>query len=75
MPRYFFHTHDADDEVGIELPDAHKAWEQAVMACSDMLSEADGELIPNSTLTMNVTDEAGEPIAQMRFSARAFVKL
>lgn len=72
MPRYFFHVHDSadiPDDGGTELADRNAAWGEAIRAGGEMLKDLDGRFNPASEWRMEVSDEAGNPVFTLRFSA------
>ena len=76
MPRYFFHLNRNDkaglDNDGLIFLDHQAAWEEATMACGEMIRTIDGHLQPGAGWRMEVTDEAGRLIYRLRFIAESF---
>lgn len=71
MPRYFFHTDGSapfHDATGVDLADDDAAWSQAVVAFGELLRDIDGKLPDGEEITITVVDEAGRPIATLRFA-------
>ena len=73
MPRYFFHVRDGKglpDTEGSELPDLNAVRTEALKASGEMLRDSKGraEFWSGDDWTMNVTDEAGQPVLTLRFS-------
>jgi len=75
MPRYFFHLNRHDKPVldinGLTFLDHQAAWEEATMACGEMIRTIDGQLQPGESWEMEVTDEAGKLIYRLRFIAES----
>ena len=72
MPRYYFHIyHDQPqrDYVGTELPDKHRAWEEATVRAGRTLQGLDGNLKPGHEWRMDVTDEFANPLYVLHISA------
>ena len=76
MPRYFFHLRRHDvvdvDNHGLTFRDLQAAWEEATMACGEMIRTIDGHLQPGEGWEMEVTDEAGKLIYRLRLIAESF---
>ena len=76
MPRYFFHlirnNETGLDNDGLTLLDHQAAWEEATMACGEMIRTIDGYLQPGDGWQMEVTDEVGKLIYRLRFIAESF---
>jgi hypothetical protein len=73
VPRYFFHIRDGrdyPDDEGTELPDLAAVRTEALKASGEMLRDSKGraEFWSGDDWTMNVTDEAGQPVLTLRFS-------
>jgi hypothetical protein len=71
MPRCFFHSHDGTDQPddeGMEFPDFRAAHSEAVRACGEMVRDIDGDLPVGSEWRMDVSDETGRTILNLRFS-------
>ena len=76
MPRYFFDL-NRNEEAGVDIDgltflDHQAAWEEATMACGEMIRTIDGHLQPGAGWRMEVTDEAGKLIYRLRFIAESF---
>jgi hypothetical protein len=72
MPRYYFHIHherEIRDIDGTELPDKHRAWEEATVRAGKTLQGLDGDLRPGHEWRMNVTDEFANPLYVLLISA------
>jgi hypothetical protein len=69
MPRFFFNVHIVDKE-GMELPGPDEARSQAIIASSEMMRDKGREFWPGTEWTMQVTDEEGETVCVLKFSAR-----
>ena len=76
MPRYFFHFNRNDkallDIDALTFLDHQAAWEEATMACGEMIRTIDGHLQPGAGWRMEVADEAGKLIYRLRFMAESF---
>jgi len=76
MPRYLFHIHDDEDfedfpdNEGNVLPDAAAARAQAVVTAGAMLREKGETFWGGTEWRMNVVDEAGQTVCELRFSAK-----
>ena len=73
MPRYFFHVRDGKDlpdTEGSKLPDLNAVRDEALRASGEMLRDSNGsaEFWSGDDWIMNVTDEAGQPVATLRSS-------
>lgn len=71
MPRFFFHLDDAGyqlkDEEGMALPDAEAAWYQAVRSARELI-RADLHLGSSwRGRRVEIEDEQGFPVHQVRF--------
>ena len=76
MPRYFFHLHDSRDirdHEGVDLPDMQAVRAEAIRAAGEMLRDLDGRLT-GEEWRMDVTDEAGQPVLTLHFSAIEHVR-
>jgi hypothetical protein len=75
MPRYLFHLNRSDeadrDSDGLTFLDHQAAWEEATMACAEMIRTIDGHLQPGKGWQMEVTNEAGK-LYRLRFIAESF---
>lgn len=70
MPRFFFHVYDDDvayDDEGRDFPDAEAAKREAIKGACELMCEQlrKGSLALNHRVV--VEDEAGNPVATMRF--------
>jgi hypothetical protein len=73
MPKYFFNFWDDEqriDNVGEELPDRHAAWKEASETLSRIIQDIDGNLRPDRPYRLEVIDEAGTPIFEMKVTAK-----
>jgi len=65
MPRYYFNVLNVTpsvDEFGEELPDNEAAWREATLIAGDLFKDIDGKFRPGQEWTLEVTDEARNPI-------------
>jgi hypothetical protein len=72
MPRYFFHVIDgytARDTDGTELPDIYAAQEQALYMSGEILRDMGGKFWNGTEWKLEVTDEHGQMLFALRFSA------
>ena len=72
MPRYFFHVQDGAriiDEEGTVLPGLTEARAQAIITSGEMLKENGRGLWGGIEWRMWVTDEAGDTVCALRFTA------
>jgi hypothetical protein len=72
MPRYFFHVTDGyseRDTEGTELPDIYAAQHQAVRTSGELLRDMGGEFWNGTEWKLEVTDEQGQTLLTLRFSA------
>jgi hypothetical protein len=72
MPRYFFHVHDGQDfpdDEGTVLANTEAARKESMVAAAEMLRDAALNLWTGEEWTMNVVDETGQPIFNLKFSA------
>lgn len=73
MPRYFFHVHDEldlPDNLGVELTDEAAAQSQAIIAAGEMLREMGRNHWNRSEWAMDVVDERGTQVCQLKFQAK-----
>lgn len=73
MPRYFFHIidgRDAPDETGTELEGPAEARLQALNTTGQLLREGGDEFWSGHEWRMHVTDDRGEELFVLCFSAR-----
>jgi len=73
VPRYFFHVRDGrdyPDDEGSEFPDLPAVRAEAIRSSGEMLRDNKGvdDFWTGHDWTMNVTDEAGQPVLTLRFS-------
>jgi hypothetical protein len=77
MPRFFFHVidgySDRDDE-GTELPDIFTAQDQAVKMTGEILRDLGAKIWNGAEWSLEVTDESGETLFILRFSAEEFTR-
>jgi hypothetical protein len=78
MPLYFFNFSNGPtpeplpfENEGLELDDNDAAWEEATIACGEMLREMDGSLRPGDGWKMQVTDADGKTIFALSFTTEA----
>lgn len=72
MPRYFFHVTDGystRDDEGTELPDIYTAQDQAIRTSGELLRDMGGEFWNGTEWKLEVTDEQGQTLLTLRFSA------
>lgn len=72
MPRYFFHVIDgysACDDEGTELPDIYAAQHLAIRTSGELLRDMGGEFWNGTEWKLEVTDEQGQTLFTLRFSA------
>ena len=55
-----------------ELPDRHAAWKEAAETLSRIIQDIEGNLRPDQPYRLEVTDDAGDPVFEMKMSARRF---
>jgi hypothetical protein len=72
VPRYYFHVsypEDAHwvDAEGVELTDEDAAWQEATIACGQMIRDMDGALQQNTQWRMHVTDAGGATLFRLHF--------
>jgi hypothetical protein len=73
MPRFFFNVRDGvdlPDEEGMELPGPDRARSQAIVTAGEMMRDKGRELWPGTEWSMQVTDERGDTVCILKFSAR-----
>jgi hypothetical protein len=72
MPRYFFHVMNGveivDDE-GTELAGLAEARAEAIVTSGEMLKDLGGKFWSNGQWQIRVTDEAGDKVCALTFSA------
>lgn len=72
MPRFFFHitqgTRVRPANEGIDLPDDAAAWQEAITACSELISDLYPDLKAGTEWRMDVTDKTGAVRFRLRFS-------
>ena len=72
MPRYYFHVHDGKDildQIGTELPNDEAAESAAIVSAGEMLKDLDGDFWKESSWRMEVLDESGALVCQLKMSA------
>jgi hypothetical protein len=72
MPRYFFNVTDRRvtlDNVGTMLPDTYAAHHEAVRASGGMIRDMGGRFWDEKEWMMEVSDEGGQALFALRFSA------
>jgi hypothetical protein len=72
MPRYFFHVRESVDIIdndGTAFPGPDEARSEAVVAAGEMLKDIGGKFWKSPDWRLWVTDEAGQTICALRFSA------
>jgi hypothetical protein len=72
LPRYFFHARDGrdlPDREGLELPSLTEVRAEALATAGELLRGAGDQFWNYGDWVMNVTDEAGETVVKLRFSA------
>ena len=73
MPRYFFHCYDGYstiDREGTELPDIYRAQAEAIRLSGELLRDMGAKFWNGTRWTLEVTDERGEVLFALRFSAQ-----
>ena len=74
VPRYFFHVHDSVDIIdheGTDLPGPDEARAEGIVAAGEMLRDLDGRFWNDPEWRMWVTDEAGQMVCALKFTAEA----
>jgi hypothetical protein len=72
MPRYFFHAFDGYstyDTEGTELSDIYAAQHQAIRTSGEMLRDMGARFWDGTDWKLEVTDEQGQVLFTLRFSA------
>jgi hypothetical protein len=71
MPRYFFHVDGQEiiDHDGTELAGVEEARTEAVVVSGEMLKDHGRKFWNNGEWRPHVTDEAGQTVCALRFSA------
>jgi hypothetical protein len=72
MPRYFFHAFDgysSRDTEGTELPDVYAAQHLAIRTSGEILRDMGARFWDGAEWKLNVTDEQGQVLFVLRFSA------
>ena len=72
MPRYFFHLRDGQeliDHDGTELAGADDARAHAVIHSGEILKDTGSKFWDGQEWRLWVTDEAGETVCSLRFTA------
>jgi hypothetical protein len=74
MPQYFIKAgylgHPGNAE-SIELKDDHAAWEEATVACAEILKDMDGQLMKSGEWRMEVFDAFRKPLYTLRLIPEA----
>ncbi len=71
MPRYFFHVHDGEqftDLHGTVLDDVAAAKKEASRFAADLFKDRSERFWDESEWVMQVADEDGRVVAELRFS-------
>jgi hypothetical protein len=74
MPRYFFHVRDGvdiRDNEGLELESIDEVRAAAVTASGEAIRDLGRKFWAGEEWQMNVTDERGETVCTLNFSAKA----
>ena len=77
MPRFFFYIHDGTlipDHTGTELPSLNAAYAQAITTAGRILQDLGMDLLAGTPWQMEVTDEQGQLLLTLDFSARIAAK-
>jgi hypothetical protein len=77
MPRYFFnvrHGKDGQDTEGTELSSLDEARVQAIRSAGEMISQEGNTIWNGRGWLMEVSDQSGNPLFTLRFSARSVRK-
>ncbi|MDF3063571.1 MAG: hypothetical protein K0S06_3680 [Microvirga sp.] len=72
MPRYFFHIVDGEeiiDDEGTTLAGVEEARAEAIVVSGEMLRDLGGKFWGNGQWQIRVTDEAGDKVCALTFSA------
>ena len=72
MPRYFFHLKDGSthmDNDGVELSGHDEARTQAIVNSGEVLRDLGAKFWTSDEWRLWVTDESGETVCALRFSA------
>jgi hypothetical protein len=72
MPRYFFHVIDGVETIdreGTVLRSVEEARVEAIVLSGAMLRDAGGKFWNNGQWQLRVTDEAGDKVCALTFSA------
>ena len=72
MPRYFFHIidgHSSRDDTGTELPDIYKAQAEAIKVSGAVIRDMGAKFWDGTSWKMEVTDELGQKLFTLHFSA------
>jgi hypothetical protein len=76
MPMFFFQVLSTDQHIdpeGSDLPDLEAAWRTATKSAGELLRELDGNLKPGEEWRLNVTDESGNAVFDIRIDSVAHV--
>ncbi|HZB38965.1 MAG TPA: hypothetical protein VE443_13335 [Beijerinckiaceae bacterium] len=72
MPRYFFHVIDGEEIIdgeGTMLAGVNEARAEAIVVSGEMLKDLGGKFWNNGQWQIRVTDEAGDKVCALTFSA------
>ena len=72
MARYLFHIFDGEeiiDDEGTELAGLDEARAEAIVLSGEMLRDSGGKFWNNGVWQLRVTDEAGDNVCALTFSA------
>jgi len=69
MPRFYFHTDDARDVDGAELPSAEAARIEAVKVLAEMVREDPGGFWRNQSFRLTLADDRGMTLAILELGA------
>ena len=73
MPRFFFNIVYGERvraaNEGLDLPDEDAAWREAIVSCSELIADLNGDLRSGDEWRLDVTDENGAVRFRLRVSA------
>ena len=74
MTRYTFRIRQGSrsSEVPVDLPDDAAAWDEAAMACSDMIRDTIARLADSPEWRLEVADDSGHVRHLFRLTAETF---
>lgn len=76
MARYFFRVFQGQTSTspgtGLEFADDEAAWVEATTACGEIIRDLDGDQKAGPEWRMEVTNETGDLVYRLRFSAEAY---